>query len=385
MEYGQLHAETAHGVAGTIRVGEWRGEEGKWLRERSANAMLTGRWTIATQRRFRQGQGAHGRKIVECMAVSPCGEVYSVAPATAWPWRLCYHVQVGRLDPDMPGHLQVKVRLAEGEKGRLEATVRAEVVGYTGEKLRIAGEGWVRTAIAPTEGGDSGVRMLFGVHGWPSTTPHISAITGAFAAAIQAVAKQAAVPDAAEREQQWRAVRTILAGVVPTLDAAEKRWEKEHREQEATAEEEQTGEEEQQQDTAPGGGLSTAEAEAYDELGVAPGAGMAQVRSAFRKLALRTHPDRPGGDGAAFRRVEEAMRAISEGAHRRGPATNEHTTAASDSAAGVGTHRNLPDEQGARRSSEQSAHTSGRRVERRSGKRQRPAPQSPSSESTDAR
>ena len=321
VEYGQLHAETAHGVAGNIRVGEWRGEEGRWLRERSANAMLTGRWTIATQRRFRQGQGAHGRKIVECMAVSPCGEVYSVAPATAWPWRLCYHVRVGRLDPDMPGHLQVKVRLTEGEKGRLEATVRAEVVGYTGEKLRIAGEGWVRTAIAPTEGGDSGVRMLFGVHGWPSTTPHISAITGAFAAAIQAVAKQAAVPDAAEREQQWRAVRTILAGVVPTLDAAEKRWEKEHREQEATAEEEQTGEEEQQQEAAPGGGLSTTEAEAYDELGVAPGAGMAQVRSVFRKLALRTHPDRPGGDGAAFRRVEEAMRVISEGAHRRGATT----------------------------------------------------------------
>ena len=135
------------------------------MRERSAAAMLTGRWTIATQRRFRQGQGALGRKIVECMAVSPHGEVYSVAPATAWPWRMCYHLRVGRLDPDMPGHLQVKVRLVEGEGGRLEAMVRAEIMGYTGEKLRVQGEGWTRTTLAPTENGDTGVRMLFGVHG----------------------------------------------------------------------------------------------------------------------------------------------------------------------------------------------------------------------------
>ena len=324
VEYGQLHAETAPDTAGTISVSNWRGEEGEWLRERSAAAMRTGRWTIATQRRFQQGQGAHGRKIVECMAVSPHGEVYSVAPATAWPWRLCYHLQVGRLEPDMPGHLQVKVRLAEGDEGQLEATVRAEIIGYTGKKLHVAGEGWVRTTIAPTENGDSGVRMLFGVHGWPCTTPRHSTIGGAFETAIQAVGRQTTALETAEREQQWRAVRTILAGVVPALDIAERRWEKERREHEAVAAQERAEEEERQQDAPPENEMSTAETAAYETLGTEPGAKMAQVRSAFRKQALRTHPDRPGGDAMAFRRVEEAMRTITERAQEKGP-TNGNT------------------------------------------------------------
>ena len=80
------------------------------------------------------------------------------------------------------------------------------------------------------------------------------------------------------------------------------------------------------QDAPPEGELSTAEAKAYEVLGMDPGTEMAQVRSIFRKLSLRTHPDRPGGDATAFRQVEEAMRAISEGAQRSGPATRSAQT-----------------------------------------------------------
>jgi hypothetical protein len=49
----------------------------------------------------------------------------------------------------------------------------------------------------------------------------------------------------------------------------------------------------------------------YAVLGVAPGAPVAEIKRAFRRLALATHPDR-GGDAAGFIRVkwahDEALR-----------------------------------------------------------------------------
>lgn len=43
-------------------------------------------------------------------------------------------------------------------------------------------------------------------------------------------------------------------------------------------------------------------------LGVGPGADEHALRAAFREAAKRDHPDRPGGDPAAFREVMEAYR-----------------------------------------------------------------------------
>ena len=47
-------------------------------------------------------------------------------------------------------------------------------------------------------------------------------------------------------------------------------------------------------------------------LGVRPGVDAAALTAAFREAALRTHPDRDGGDARAFREVLEAYRLLRE-------------------------------------------------------------------------
>jgi hypothetical protein len=47
----------------------------------------------------------------------------------------------------------------------------------------------------------------------------------------------------------------------------------------------------------------------YDVLGVRPGASADEVRAAWRRKALTTHPDH-GGDEAAFAEVVEAYRVL---------------------------------------------------------------------------
>lgn len=47
-------------------------------------------------------------------------------------------------------------------------------------------------------------------------------------------------------------------------------------------------------------------------LGVGPGADERALRAAFREAAKRDHPDRPGGDPAAFRDIMEAYRFLRE-------------------------------------------------------------------------
>lgn len=43
-------------------------------------------------------------------------------------------------------------------------------------------------------------------------------------------------------------------------------------------------------------------------LGLKPGATQTQIKNAFRKMALMTHPDRnPGKDGSEFRKVKAAF------------------------------------------------------------------------------
>lgn len=55
----------------------------------------------------------------------------------------------------------------------------------------------------------------------------------------------------------------------------------------------------------PAGPRSPAPRSAWATLGLAPGASLAEVRRAFRQLALETHPDH-GGDAARFRDVQRA-------------------------------------------------------------------------------
>ncbi|MFP4425254.1 MAG: HEAT repeat domain-containing protein [Spirochaetaceae bacterium] len=54
---------------------------------------------------------------------------------------------------------------------------------------------------------------------------------------------------------------------------------------------------------------------AYTILGLPKGAPLSEVRLAYRRLALRYHPDRPGGSVRAFERIERAysdLRAATE-------------------------------------------------------------------------
>ena len=53
-------------------------------------------------------------------------------------------------------------------------------------------------------------------------------------------------------------------------------------------------------------------AAARRRLGVKPGADAGALTAAFREAALRTHPDRDGGDARAFREVLEAYRLLRE-------------------------------------------------------------------------
>lgn len=52
--------------------------------------------------------------------------------------------------------------------------------------------------------------------------------------------------------------------------------------------------------------------QARQRLGLKAGADEKALRAAFREAARRTHPDRPGGDAAAFREVLEAYRLLRE-------------------------------------------------------------------------
>ena len=55
----------------------------------------------------------------------------------------------------------------------------------------------------------------------------------------------------------------------------------------------------------------------HDVLGVSPGATAKEVTEAFRRFALRNHPDR-GGDAERFRAGSEAYRRLLASARREG-------------------------------------------------------------------
>ena len=64
------------------------------------------------------------------------------------------------------------------------------------------------------------------------------------------------------------------------------------------------------------GAAEVAEALGNDDpravLGVGPGATWAEIKSAYRRLALQHHPDRPGGDAAMFRKIQAAYEVLED-------------------------------------------------------------------------
>ena len=48
----------------------------------------------------------------------------------------------------------------------------------------------------------------------------------------------------------------------------------------------------------------------YAVLGLKPGASAREIKAAFRRLAMKHHPDRPDGDEARFRSVRAAYEAL---------------------------------------------------------------------------
>jgi DnaJ-domain-containing protein 1 len=56
--------------------------------------------------------------------------------------------------------------------------------------------------------------------------------------------------------------------------------------------------------------------EAYDVLGLDPGAGPDRIRRAYRERVKDVHPDTEEGDEAAFKRVQEAYERLQDGQNR---------------------------------------------------------------------
>jgi DnaJ-class molecular chaperone len=55
----------------------------------------------------------------------------------------------------------------------------------------------------------------------------------------------------------------------------------------------------------------------YDVLGVSEDASADEIKKAFRKLAVKHHPDKKGGDTAKFQEINEAHGVLSDDKKRQ--------------------------------------------------------------------
>ena len=74
----------------------------------------------------------------------------------------------------------------------------------------------------------------------------------------------------------------------------------------------------------------------YQILGVGKTASDADIKSAFRKLAQKYHPDKKGGDEAKFKELSEAYSVLSDKKRRSEYDTHGRTFAGNGQGAGQG-------------------------------------------------
>src|SRR3990167_9587905 len=55
----------------------------------------------------------------------------------------------------------------------------------------------------------------------------------------------------------------------------------------------------------------------YEVLGIAKGASADEIKKAFRKLAVKYHPDKEGGDEAKFKEANEAYEVLKDSSKRQ--------------------------------------------------------------------
>ena len=107
----------------------------------------------------------------------------------------------------------------------------------------------------------------------------------------------------------------------------------------------------------------TQSADAFGTLGIAPNASAAELKRAYRRRALRHHPDTPHGDAATFKKINSAYDAAKQLIEERSARAQSGATAASEwpstaswaSAAGTTSHRTRYSPDGYARQSRQAA------------------------------
>ena len=311
--YAQL--QRVRGTRGDgMRLEEWTRAHGPWLRA-ARGGDGGGRWSAHTRLGFRQGAGAARRKETETVAVGPDDSVYAAAQPGAWPWLLEYEAVV-RCEADEA--VLVRLRLQHGRDETVEVGVSAWPTDARGEPTRSATIERQQVNVALDSGAlVAAARELFWVFGWRGAPSANAGMRGALEAAARA----------AGEGRDWTAVQRVLSGALPRQTMAERVQEKHEREARARRAEEALAaaeaaaratdacrqhmeggrrrEHETNSSTAQGlAGRAVEEAAAA--LRVEVGATQAVVRKRYLLAALQAHPDKPGGEAARFRAIQEA-------------------------------------------------------------------------------
>ena len=267
-----------------------------------------------TQRGFRRGGGAEGRKTVSTRAIAPDGGVYVVEQAAAWPWRIEYEARLCVAEEEAAERwMQVKIRLGRTPRGEAGAVVRIRKTETDGRPMGNAG--WEQVVVQLAGGGTDeaveGLRAMFWPFGWEGRRRQ----EGGMRAAIERAAEAAADGGFATR---WERCREVLGGALPQLtwqERAEERRRKEAHCEEAAqaAAAAEAGRVARGEVATPAEQAVEAKArareacarEAATVLGVVAGAAAMEVRRAYLAAALRLHPNK-GGDGAKCKELHAA-------------------------------------------------------------------------------